>query len=111
MPAALFTVSLQGAKGLIFIAAAPESQPALAADEGPLLIPRFPGDSLWSLLTRHGVPVAPLLVFMLPGVGCSVLAHDLCVAVSIIPGAALSALQIFYCSGLCSALPSDVGPN
>lgn len=62
--AAPFTEVVWGAKRLIFPAAAPESQPALALDEGALSLSLCRGDSVWSLLTRHSVPVPPLLTWV-----------------------------------------------
>ena len=118
LSAAPFTGVVRRAKGLIFSAAAPEGQPALAADEGALSLSLLRGDGVWSLLTRHGVPVAALLTwvprFTSPGVGCSVLAQDLCAAVSIVPGAAPFAKSVLYrgCRAvLRSTLLSDVGLN
>lgn len=105
--AAPFTEVIWGAKGLIFFAAAPESQPGLGADESALSLSLLQGDGVWSLLTRHGVPVAPLLtcvpVFTLLGVGRSVLAHNLCAAVSIITGAAPFAVCTVPCLLHCVA--------
>lgn len=50
-----------GAKGPIFLAAAPESQTALAEDEAALLLSLLGEDGAWILLTRPGVPIPPLL--------------------------------------------------
>jgi len=72
VPAAPFTEVTRVAKGLIFSAAAAESQTALASDEGARSVSLLPGDGVRSLLTRHALPLSPLLtwlpVFTLVGV-------------------------------------------
>lgn len=70
-----------GAKGLIFPAAAPESQTALAENEAALSLSLLGEDGAWILLTRLSVPTAPLLrwlpMFALLSVECSVLTHNI----------------------------------
>lgn len=78
----------QGAD-FFFSAAALESQPALAMDEGALsLSPASRGRYLKPADKTRCSHSTPTNAFTLLGMGRSLLAHDFCAAVSIVPGAA-----------------------